>query len=71
MLKTDALKYYGTPTAVAEALGITVQAVSLWGEVVPEGRAYQLQVLTNGELPVNPALYHKRVRAAVIPQPAN
>jgi len=50
-MKTEvAVSYFGTPVALASALGITRQAVNDWGEFVPEGRAYQLEVLTEGAL---------------------
>jgi DNA-binding transcriptional regulator YdaS (Cro superfamily) len=50
MKTADAIKFFGTRTALAKALGITKQAVTQWGETVPEGRAYQLQVITGGQL---------------------
>lgn len=36
--------------ALARALGITREATYLWGETVPLGRQYQLQVITAGRL---------------------
>lgn len=53
MKKKTVIEYYGTGTAVAKALGITRQAVSDWGEDVPESSAWKIQCLTNGELQVN------------------
>lgn len=50
-MKTEvAISYYGSPSKLAKALGITPQAVDQWGETVPVGRAYQLQIITNGDL---------------------
>ena len=46
----DAVKHYGTKRALAEALGISRAAVSLWGDTVPEARQWQLQILTDGAL---------------------
>ena len=40
MLKSRAIEYYGTARALAEALGITEQAVSQWDGCVPRGRAW-------------------------------
>lgn len=60
MLKADVIDHFKTPSAVAEALGVTPAAISAWEEVVPEGSAYKLQVLTNGKLKVDPALYLDR-----------
>lgn len=57
MRKKDAVSHYGTQEKVALALGIRRQAVQGWGDVVPLGRAYQLQVLSRGKLRVDPALY--------------
>jgi DNA-binding transcriptional regulator YdaS (Cro superfamily) len=64
--KKDAVQHFGTAIALAEALGISSASVSGWGELVPEGRAYQLQVITVGLLRVDPSLYaaHKRKHAA-------
>lgn len=50
MKTADAVKHYGTATRLAEVLGISGAAVSMWGDEVPLGRAYQLQVLTKGQL---------------------
>lgn len=60
MRKVDALEFFKTTGAIAECLGVTSSAVSFWGEVVPEGSAYKLQVLTRGRLRVDPALYENR-----------
>jgi DNA-binding transcriptional regulator YdaS (Cro superfamily) len=45
-----AIRKFGSAAALARALGIKRQSVHDWGDEVPEGRAYQLEVLTNGEL---------------------
>jgi DNA-binding transcriptional regulator YiaG len=42
MKKKDAIKAFKNSVGVAKAIGITKQAVSLWGEVVPEGSALKL-----------------------------
>lgn len=48
--KSDVIAHFETVTAVAEALGISIQAVSKWPEDVPELRALQLERITDGEL---------------------
>lgn len=60
MLKADVLARFKTQTAIAAALGITVQAVSQWGEVVPETSALRLEKLTRSQLRMDAALYPRR-----------
>lgn len=48
MKTKDIAAHFGSKTKLAEALGISPSAVTMWGETVPEGRQFQLQVLTNG-----------------------
>lgn len=55
-MKTNyAVEYFGSKVALARALGIHKAAVSQWGENVPKGRAYQIEVLTGGALKADPA----------------
>jgi len=64
MRKDEAIKHFGTAAALARALDISPASVSEWGEMVPEGRAYQLQVLTAGALRVDPSAYKKGTTGA-------
>jgi hypothetical protein len=54
MRKNDVLKHFdpegGTLQKTADALGITKSAVSQWDDVIPEGMAYKIQVMTAGRL---------------------
>ncbi|WIX34126.1 Cro/CI family transcriptional regulator [Salinicola sp. JS01] len=50
MRKSQVIAYFGGVTATAEALELTTQAVSMWPEVVPRVRQWQIEVLTGGEL---------------------
>ncbi len=50
MNKSDVLSYFGGVAATAKALGISHVAVSKWGYTIPQGRAYQIEVLTGGAL---------------------
>lgn len=60
MKKSDVIAHFGgTQVQVADALGITKSAVSQWSEVIPEGIAYKIQVITAGLLRVDPSLYEK------------
>lgn len=59
MLKSDVIAYFKSQQAVARALGVTKSAVSLWKQVIPEGRAYQIESLTRRALRVDPEVYAK------------
>ena len=50
MKTADAIKEFGSVRLLAEAVRITQQAVHQWGDHVPEGRAFQIEVLTKGKL---------------------
>lgn len=63
MLKKDVLAHYKTPKAVAERLGVTVQAISQWGELIPPAQARRLHELTLGSLRYDPRDYEGRYPA--------
>lgn len=48
MRKSDVINYFGGVCKTAEALGIKHPSVSEWPEIIPEGRAYQLEKLLTG-----------------------
>ena len=50
MKKADVLDHFGGETKTAIALGINKATVSCWGETVPQGRAFQIEVMTGGKL---------------------
>jgi transcriptional repressor of cell division inhibition gene dicB len=60
MRKIDVLEHFKSASAAADALGVSVAAISGWDEIVPEGSAYKLQVITGGALRVDPSLYTYR-----------
>lgn len=64
MLKTEAIKFFGTRIKLARAASVDPSAVSQWGELVPEGRAARLQAASGGVLVYDPAVYdqHKQDR---------
>jgi len=41
----DALRFFETKAALARALNINPQAITPWGEFIPELRAFQLRQL--------------------------
>lgn len=50
-MKTDqAVSHFGSKKKLADALGITPSAVTLWGDVIPRLRQFQIQLLTCGDL---------------------
>lgn len=55
MKKADAINYFGSAAELARKLNISEAAVSQWGDTTPQGRAYQIEVLTGGALKADPA----------------
>lgn len=54
MKKKTALKHFGGTVKLASALGISPQSISQWPQDVPKGRAFQIELLTQGELKAQP-----------------
>lgn len=52
MKKSDAVAHFGSSVKLAKAINVTKGAISQWGEVVPLGRAYQIELITKGKLKV-------------------
>ncbi len=50
MKTKTAIDHFGSRQALADALGISREATYGWGEIVPEQRQYQIQVITAGRL---------------------
>jgi len=67
MNKEEVLSYFGGVSNLARLLGISHASVSGWESVIPKGRAFEIQAITNGELKVDPALYVKPNESAVSP----
>lgn len=67
MRKQDVIAFYRTSNpslnlaGIAKLIGVTPQAFSQWGEVVPELTARRIQEKTRGRLRLKPDCY-KRVR---------
>lgn len=64
MKKQDVLTHFGGPSALAKVLRISPAAVSGWPDVIPKGRAFELEKVTEGRLTVDPTLYLKPALAA-------
>lgn len=59
MTKQEVIEHFGSASELARKLGISRSAVSLWGDYIPESRAYQIESITKGmiqarDLPVRP-----------------
>jgi len=50
MTKQEAVTHFGSVAKLAEALGITTQAIYDWPETVPPLRQFQLERITGGIL---------------------
>ena len=50
MTKQDLIDEFGSVKRVAEKAGVTLAAVSRWGEFPPHGRQCQFELLTHGKL---------------------
>ena len=50
ILKSDAIKYFGSQAALASELDISQAAVAQWGEHLPKLRAFELDKKTNGAI---------------------
>lgn len=59
MLKLDVVMYFHTQREVAKSLGITEQAVSSWGEIIPEKNALRLHQITDGLLEYKEGMYRQ------------
>ncbi|HBO2222479.1 TPA: helix-turn-helix domain-containing protein, partial [Pseudomonas aeruginosa] len=50
MNMNEAIQHFGSKKKLAEALGIRPSAVTQWGDSIPVGRQYQLQVISKNKL---------------------
>lgn len=58
----EVVEHFGSKSNLARALGVSRASISEWVEDIPEGRCYQIQVLTGGkikahELPIRKPTY--------------
>lgn len=59
MFKKDAIKFFGSASAVAKAAGVKPPSVSAWKELIPERRARRLELASGGVLRYDMDLYCK------------
>lgn len=50
MNTAQAVAHFGSKKKLAEALGISPSAVTLWADTIPTLRQFQIQMLTSGDL---------------------
>ncbi|MBE0418526.1 MULTISPECIES: Cro/CI family transcriptional regulator [Pseudoalteromonas] len=61
MLRKDVIAHFGSATEVVKQLtNLSHGAVSQWEEVIPMGRAYEIQSITNGAMKVDLGLYERK-----------
>tara|TARA_B100000929_G_scaffold278127_1_gene254105 strand:- start:383 stop:595 length:213 start_codon:yes stop_codon:yes gene_type:complete len=70
MQTRKAIEHFGSTRKLAEALGITPQAINQWGNVVPMLRQYELERVTDGKLKADIAKHSANATpTASAPQP--
>lgn len=52
--------HFGSKNKLAKALGISRPAVAKWKEFIPSGRAYQIEVLTQGKFQAKDLVYRRQ-----------
>lgn len=57
MTKTEAIKHFGSQSALARALSITQPSVAEWAEDLPALRQIQIERVTGGQLRADPSCY--------------
>ncbi|WP_208951691.1 Cro/CI family transcriptional regulator [Rahnella sp. ChDrAdgB13] len=64
MFKEDAVRFFNNNQALlAKAAGVSSQAVSQWGDLVPEGRTARLVAASGGALVYDSAVYDAHRKA--------
>jgi len=57
MSKTEAVKFFGSKTKLAKAIGRAKQTISHYNEKLPRGVQYEIAMKSQGQLAVDPE-YH-------------
>jgi hypothetical protein len=61
MTYDEVIRRFGTQVRLASVLGITQPTVSAWKGIIPKQYQFQIEVLTHGELRVDPELIPDRI----------
>lgn len=51
MKKKDVLDFFGGNSRTAEIIGVSPSVISRWGEDVPDGKSFQIYLLSDGRVP--------------------
>ncbi len=60
MTKQQAIDYFGSQKALGQALGKAKATVSGWGEQLPRGIQFEIQVKTKGVLKADPEYFENK-----------
>lgn len=60
MKKQIVISHFGGVVATAKALGVTSQAVSQWGDLIPKGQALMAERISNKRLKFDEDMYEKK-----------
>lgn len=72
MLKQDAIDFFGNKSKLAQAAGVKASSVSVWGRLVPEGRAQRLVEASGGALVYDKNIYDQhRINRRATQRPHN
>ncbi len=61
MKKSTAIKFAGGKLKLANMIGVTSGAITLWGDEIPEGKQLLLEHLSGGKLKADPKCYAKLI----------
>lgn len=50
MTLNEAIEHFGSKKGIADALDVNKSTVTNWGEKIPIGRQFEIQVITKGKL---------------------
>lgn len=53
----EVISHFGSKNKLAKILGVTPQALTKWKDGVPKGRAYQIEVFTEGKFQAKDLVY--------------
>lgn len=65
MKTQQAIDHYGSATALADAIGVTLPAISQWDEFPPDKRQLQIERLTESALKAEPGCAERLLGTAV------